>query len=625
MLKISITNANYNSFKTELDQLQEYVLKDYKNAAEQIEILYNDTSHTMSVGRAVTVLIILRPLIKFNVLSDITLNDAVVLFSADIINNKQIDKQINNNIELMTDANIHINDINHSIAKSIHMLSYVGAYFNKLRGNSMSIYTIYKLSKQIPEFKDLLDIKIPEAQQCIDIENQMDKYRDIGTEMLKRAESTLGDMVRCGSMVNLKQMSQCIFTVGFKPNLTGETIPYLVNTSFLRGLRSTKDLFIIGKAARKASINNFMYTRSSGYLSRKLALLVLDTFLNPDSKSCCSSVNRVPFLIRNNTDLKDLNKRFYTNSNGTTYRQALKANCVRRITPKATSLIGKTVYLFDPITCADDKVCACCYGGLHNINKDYHAALCAALFLGSRIIQNFLSTKHLLHTDTDRITMPKFGNPEIMKLFHVDKNYLVFSGDKLDIHIAEGSLEYSDFSQYPSTDIFTVIPKKGDPIEIKLPEPVEVVVKLDENGYATLTDGVTLFKYTLQNNEIKKSMMSLLSLIEKKSHLDLERIEDVLPMFLDLMKSSNIDMSAVHASMILRPMMRDPDDLGSLPAWAIPGAQYYFATLSESVLNSKLGVSLIFERHKTQFTDSKYLDRPGVSLMDALYRPRADI
>ena len=360
-----------------------------------------------------------------------------------------------------------------------------------------------------------------------------------------------------------------------------------------------------------------MYTRSSGYLSRKLALLVLDTFLNEDEQSCCSSVNRVPFLVRNEEDLVNLDKRFYTNKNGTTYRQAMAANCVRKISPLSKNIIGKTVYLFDPITCSDEKVCACCYGGLHQINKKFHASLIAALFLGSRIIQNFLSTKHLLHTDTDLIHL----SPELKDIFYVDKDRLVYTGDPVDIHIADAAMEHSDFIQNPLVESFTIIRKKEKTL-IRLPEPAELLVELDSNNIATIKEGSETFKYLLQNNEIKKSMMSLLALIEKKSHLDLERIEDVLPKFLDLLKSSNISMSAVHASMILRPMMRDPEDISSLPTWAVPGCQYYFATLPEAVLNSKLGVSLIFERHKSQFTDIKYLDRDGVSLLDSLYKPR---
>ena len=615
--KIVINNSEYNLFKTELNKLQDFVLTKYDNAALQMEISFEDCTTMMSNGRATTVLILIRPLVKFGLLTTDILTSVVELFSAPVINNSQINKQINSNIEIMLDADISVNDVNHSIAKSIHMLSYVGSYFNKLRGNSMSIYSLYRLTKQIPEFKDLLDIKIPETQQCFDIEQQIDNIRKTGTELLKRSNTTLGDMVRCESMINLKQMSQCIFSVGFKPNLAGETIPYLVNTSFLRGLRDAKDMFIIGKAARKASINNFMYTRSSGYLSRKLALLVLDTFLDEDSNSCCSSVNRVPFFVRNKKDLELLDKRFYTNRNGTTFRQSLKTNTIRKISPKSSNVIGKTIYLFDPITCANDKVCSRCYGGLHKINKGYHAALCAALFLGSRIIQNFLSTKHLLHTDTDLIQL----SVELKELFYVDKDRLLYTGDPLEIHVAEANMEHTDFIQNPLIDAFTIIRKK-ERITIRLPEPAELLVELNSDGMAVIREGQEVFKYLLQNNEIKKSMMSLLALIEKKSHLDLERIEDVLPKFLDLMHSSNISMSAVHASMILRPMMRDPEDLSVLPAWAVPGCQYYFATLPEAVLNSKLGVSLIFERHKSQFTDIKYLGRDGVSLLDSLYKPR---
>ena len=51
-------------------------------------------------------------------------------------------------------------------------------------------------------------------------------------------------------------MGQVLFMIGFKPSLKGKTLERPVNSSFLRGISSVKDVFIIGKAARKAAITN---------------------------------------------------------------------------------------------------------------------------------------------------------------------------------------------------------------------------------------------------------------------------------------------------------------------------------------------------------------------------------
>lgn len=619
---LSNTKEGYTSLKNKLNDWTEVLTVKYEVSFEDVNITFNDLTVSFKKGRAFCFLTLIKPLIKFQLLDDECFKAVYTQFTKHDINNSAIDSSINIVLKRMVSADINVNDINHSVSRSLHALSYVGTYFNRLRGNTVSLYTLFKLQEAFPEFGDLIYTDLDENRQISDIEDNIAEIQSKGKTLLSKAPSSLGDMVRSGAMVNFKQMSQCVFVIGFKPNLSGETIPWLVNTSFLRGLRNCKDFFIITKAARKASINNFAYTKKSGYLGRKLILSVLNNFLDENPKSACSSTNRVLVNIDSEKTLASLEGRYYTNTNGTTINQAMKSKSVGLITSVSKKLIGKKVYLWDPVTCSNDKVCSVCYGKMHAINGSYHAAVVAASLLGASMLQNFLSTKHLLHTDTDKVEL--FDGFD--EYFTVDKDQLRIK-DGYSVIITDTT--ENDFSEDLLTSSFKIVKhlkrKKGElPYEIirdvELNEPAEILIgKLNA---PKLEDGTPVFKLILQNNEIKKSMLQLLDLIQKKAHLGVETYNDAIAKFMVLLNKSNIYLTHVHVSMILRRLFRDVNDKYKLPDWRKAGADYQFITLPQAIEFDKLGTSLIFEKHKKQLRNVDILERNGESLMDPLYTPR---
>lgn len=69
---------------------------------------------------------------------------------------------------------------------------------------------------------------------------------------------------------------------------------------------------------------------------------------------------------------------------------------------KDTYLIGKTIYLYSPMTCASAAhghgICRRCYGELAYINRNIRPGKLASEILSAQLTQKQLSAKHLLET-----------------------------------------------------------------------------------------------------------------------------------------------------------------------------------------------------------------------------------
>ena len=74
----------------------------------------------------------------------------------------------------------------------------------------------------------------------------------------------------------------------------------------------------------------------------------------------------------------------------------------------ATRLVGETVVLRSPITCAGEHgVCHKCYGELHRSNENIHAGIYGVLIISEQITQRLLSSKHLLKARPTKIEWPQ--------------------------------------------------------------------------------------------------------------------------------------------------------------------------------------------------------------------------
>lgn len=102
----------------------------------------------------------------------------------------------------------------------------------------------------------------------------------------------------------------------------------------------------------------------------------------------CNTARPIWYTIESDEFLKMLDKRYYYDEKGDMYQVVYS---------KDKDLIGKSLRFRSPCTCTSkDGVCAYCYGGMFEINKDLASAGAYAATKESEPLgQAILSSKHL--------------------------------------------------------------------------------------------------------------------------------------------------------------------------------------------------------------------------------------
>ena len=189
--------------------------------------------------------------------------------------NDEFHEYLERSVQELVDVSGDVDYVNESVGSMFEFLSYVAILSNQAKGNTVNLHSLHELSKRNPEFKSLLNSRIPPKLQFSEIEDYVKERTDRITEMLGREDTPLRPLISSGACVNVRQLGQVMALAGLKPDLEGGIIPKPVNTSFLRGMRNIRDFMTNAIGARKALVTNFVQVSRSGYFARKLALLVM--------------------------------------------------------------------------------------------------------------------------------------------------------------------------------------------------------------------------------------------------------------------------------------------------------------------------------------------------------------
>ena len=383
---------------------------------------------------------------------------------------------------------------------------------------------------------------------------------------------------------------------------------------------------------RKASIINFKEVKTSGYTTRKLSLLCMNTVLDYDNHDC-GSRNYMSVYIDSKKTLQRLNNRYYNDGEEDIL-----------IHGSDTHLIGETINLRSPITCCshNGKICRKCYGELSKINNNIHVGILGVTYLTSQLTQSMLSAKHLLKTNSEKINW----DPEFLKYFNVSSNSISISQDlenasQYYLSINEEDINESGDGEFgQSIRKFTIVQRSKEkryytPIttekDLFLSDFMEQMLDYkgikDEEGNRTIClkdldeNEETLFYIEIENNELSKHLHSILNLIDNKDHLDVSSKEDLLQKFLELLNEAGIHVDSVHIENIVREILRDPNNITKRPDWTQKDAQYEILRVSDAIMNSdSIIISLSFEKIKKQFYEPETYEKTADSYLDSLFK-----
>lgn len=598
--------------------------------------------------------------------SGITL-DGRALFCPKVINRKCIKKYFDRYIPIIVERFSHIYkqdvkritiSLNNIIDDTLSKFSDVDS-FSFFLANTINLKDTIDLMNNIPEFNDLVHTSL--------INEKIEDVKDIGMEkadrsieIIKNAKSVLGydhclkNSFETGEGVSPRQYKEFAIHIGSKPDGTGGVHPHIIDRSYLMGgLQHVADQFVDSASSRVAQIIVKHNTSSSGNFARIMGINNIDIVLNTDLDYKCNTHNPIVITIDNSKILSMLTGRYYrTNPDGIDYL----------IHPDDTFLIGKTIYLFSPMTCASAAhghgICKRCYGELAYINSNLKVGKFAVEQLTSQTTQKQLSAKHVLETVIEKINW----NDNFNKFFYVDNVNMIYINDNVDaghiiidpnsimdntentesdsdeeVNMESSFSDSSQFTNYITSFIFE--DTNGKRYDIHSENMTEMFFSEDFIDYLkglslasdrmyhidiedlinALNDNA-LFYIQIINNDIDKNLKDIESLINKKDELIGLDKDSLLKKFINLIIKGNITIQSVHLECMLMNQIRSVHSKLELPEWEHDNEEYQILSLDQSLTNNpSVIISLLYKNLKSTLTNPITYAKNESSRMDMFF------
>lgn len=634
-------------FYSKLDSLQKTVLKKYKQRKKKMIMRFNNKDYTCTIANFITQMVFMIPFVDMKITPD----DSFIIL--DSINDFNASHSITwaNNVINFFDENDYlnndddINQLNLSIKKVLRILADLSGECNVLSGTTINIHDLVDLYHNNKEFRDLINQNINDGEFS-DIEKEVNEQFDKLMDILRNEDTCFKPYFRSKTGINEKQFKEIISTIALKADLDGTIIPYIIQSNFLKGLNNVTEFYIISILAHKALITSHQRTKDSGYLTRKISMLLIDTMLSEDIDDC-ETDEYLEVELLDEVMANRFNLRYFLNDDN---------ELERFDTNYHKDLIGKKVLFRSPIKCKckDGHVCHTCYGDLKSVNKNIHIGLLAVLELTEQLTQKLLSAKHLQQTFASII---EWSN-EFMKNFIVDKDsiyvnpdreksgcFLVFNDDWISEPDEENNFNVSEF-----------IIKSKNGSEITVPSPDSLKLFLSDTSIDLLLNNPVrdkdnriivsfknllsvdspVFQFNLENNELTSSLQSIIDLIETADHPDpyekdekgkpikIDDVDVLANKFLQLLSDGDIYLASVHMELIIRELVRSKKDHSSRPERFDnkddEDEGYDILKISDGIFESKSpSVSLSFEHIKKQIQSPSLYYKNGESILDVLY------
>ncbi|MGL6099518.1 MAG: hypothetical protein ACRC0G_07820 [Fusobacteriaceae bacterium] len=531
--------------------------------------------------------------------------------------------------------------------------------YGPLLAISINIFDEIAFCNENDEYRDMLHTDIPPDMQAKDIETFVKERCSRVISMIKdNPEHCLSPILISGEGIKQKQFKEYSTCVGTKPNGQGGIHPLPVNTSFIRGHRQVSDFFIDSTSGRIAQIIQRRNVSSSGAFARQLGLLAVEVQLHDDPTYDCGSKHRIEFDIKTKNHLKGINGMYicHLDNKG----DELKHEFLLDLDEKDYSfLIGTTVLLRTAVTCASKMICHKCYGDLAYTNNDIKIGLFASTELTEKLTQIMLSAKHLLESDAIEILLSLLVSEPSKSLITSYKDIFTFNMDTIRLNednldllerfklvVGENDLEEeevdSDIKEENDTKIFVrsfkLIDDLGMSYEVTCSNPMylsdELVEHIQDNvvedGYSEVAlsdlannENLALAYVSLQNNEISKTFNELKSVIGSEKSVCEHTLHSMYNALCDVIINAGFDLMLVHASVIMRPLVRSKYDVLKMPNWQLRDyrSEYVLLGLQRAIMKDPSVVnSLAFERLRGQLVDPATFRKRQHSTYDVLFK-----
>ena len=471
-----------------------------------------------------------------------------------------------------------------------------------------------------------------------DVKNVGQEITNRAIKIIENSNHCLADSFATGEGVNKKQFREFAVNIGTIPDGNGGVYPNIVNNSFLNGgVNKIADSMVESAKGRQAQIYSKNNVGTSGAFARILGLNNRDTKLHPSPNYVCNTRHYVSVTISNSAFLKRFNNRYYKlRKDGPLYKINYK---------KDSHLIGQTIYLRSPMTCASksngDGICYKCYGDLAYTNANINIGTIAAELLSSELTQMLLSAKHLLESNIKSIEWVD----GFLDIFDVNFNILKIKDDfeckkwklLIDEDISrEDDMDDLEYNEYITK--FQVMTNKGKIIDLysKTSENIYLSTDLSDiiasmpspNGGKYEIDmeeikDINLFLIHISNDELSATLEHVKSIINKYPKLEGMTKDIILQEFVAAVLNGGLNVDAIHLEVLLSNQIReglDDDKILEMPHWEFDYAEYALVNLDTALKNHpSITTTLEYQKvSKTLYNPLSY-KKTSASQMDLFF------
>lgn len=570
------------------------------------------------------------------------------LYFEEAITKSSIKKYIDQNFIKPNIKYLDILTLNQTIDRAIGKFRDL-ANFQMYLGNSMNLKDTIDLMNQYPEFNDAIHLDISNTL-LEDVKERGMQAINTQIQYIKKSDHCLSDAFIAGEAVNAKQYKEVAANIGTKPDGLGSVFPVPIQGSFINGgLKTVEEVVEESSVGRIAQILKKKNVGDSGSFARKLGLNNQDSFLHKDPEYVCDSRNFQPVEIKNSDILDMFNMRYYRfYEDGPEY--LLDSD-------KDRHLIGQTLYFRSPMTCASaargEGICYRCYGDLAYVNRDINIGQMAAELLSAIYTQILLSAKHLLESAIVKlnwtpifhkvfsvafnlITLKEDMNYKGMKLIIDPDEIIDDESDEEDLDDPTGESSSGSYVTYVTVQL-----PDGTKEEVKTSDSDQLFLHQDLISYLEDADineesglyeldmnkmkDVVLFNIDVRNNELSKTMNTIMHIIDNKAGTKSYNRKSILQAFIDNNLAGGIKLNSVHFEVLLMNQIRAKDDILRLPEWAHRNEDYQILTLREALKNNR-SISIRLQANQGVKTlihpDNRKISEPSIMDLYAMEKPQ---
>lgn len=527
--------------------------------------------------------------------------------------------------------------------------------FSLYFANTANIMDDIMMENAIPEYREILHTDFSN----VPLEYVKDKGMDLTHKLINYITDSkqyigfdhgLANAFRSKESIKPRQYKEATVNIGTKPDGRGSIFKHITNRSFINGgVEELADYFIDASNGRIAQILSKKNVGTSGSYARILGLNSIDSHLHEDPTYVCDTCNLERFEVKNEALFNQIIDRYFRwQEDGTTSDDDILITRDMK-----NELVGKTIYLRSPITCASaargEGICFRCYGDTAYTNININIGKFAAEIISSQLTQRLLSAKHLLESNPVKM---QWNNKEYFDmLFDISaENNIIrlkpdvnVKGLSLQINTNDIVLENEDddysedimiYNEYVTR--FTIIGNDKIPtmelyglnndnlyISSTLNRLMRTRGEREEDTWTIPLSALTeqnIFLIDIRNDELSKTMYRLMHIINKNNITLMMDRNQILQEYNEALINGGIEAMSVHAEVLIMNQIRDYYDVCERVDWRTPHAKYQLLTLHQALLkNPSICITLLYcYLSKTLYSPLSF-KKHGSSVVDLLF------